>query len=99
MLSDHDHEMLDEIQHQLASDDPEFTSAFDHQARRLGVAGPGRHQRLITVLIVVTFLLTAFMIVVQAAGPAFFFTAVDCGLIWLWHAHRSHDGPEPPRRP
>jgi hypothetical protein len=48
---------------------------------------------------VVAFVLTALMIVVQAAGPAFFFTAVDCGLIWLWHARRPHNGPELRSRP
>jgi hypothetical protein len=92
MLNDHDRETLDEIQHRLTAEDPEFTSAFDRKARRLGASVPGRHQKLVTVLIVVTLLLTAFMIMVQAAGPAFFFTAVSCGLIWRWRARRPQDG-------
>jgi hypothetical protein len=84
MLSNHDRETLDEIQHRLMVEDPAFTSSFEVKARALGAGGPGRHPRLVATLAMVSLLITAFMIVVEAAGPAFFFTAVDCGLIWWW---------------
>jgi DUF3040 family protein len=42
MFSDHDRETLDEIQHQLVLDDPQFTSSFETKARRLSGSGEAR---------------------------------------------------------
>lgn len=92
MLNDHDRETLDEIQHRLEAEDPLFISSFDLKARRLGKRGTDDCQTLIAALVVVAFLLSAFMIVVHAAGPALFFTAVACCLIWMWRVRR-------PRKP
>ncbi|MBO0872456.1 MAG: DUF3040 domain-containing protein [Pseudonocardia sp.] len=92
MLNDHDRETLDEIEHRLAAEDPLFTSSFDLKARRLGTGGADHHQTLIVASIVVAILLSAFMIVVHAAGPALFFTAVTCCLIWMRRVRR-------PRKP
>jgi Flp pilus assembly protein TadB len=83
MLSDRERETLDEIQHRLVTEDPQFTAAFESKARRLTVRGLRTHRTAVTALIVVALLLSVFMIVVQAAGPALFFTAAACGLIWL----------------
>lgn len=88
MLNEHDRETLDAIQHQLAAEDLLFINFFELKAHRLGTSGTGRHQTLMAALIVVAFLLGAFMIVVHAAGPALFFTAVACCLIWLWRVRR-----------
>jgi hypothetical protein len=40
MLSDR--ETLDEIQHRLVTEDPQFAGSFDIKPRRLGMRGLGR---------------------------------------------------------
>jgi hypothetical protein len=91
MLSDHDRETLDEIQHRLMVEDPQFTHSFELKARRLGTSGLDGHPSPLAALIVVAVLLSAFMIIAHASGPALFFAAVASCLIWLWHARRPRD--------
>jgi Flp pilus assembly protein TadB len=83
MLSDRDRATLDDIQQRLVTEDPQFTGAFDRQARGLTERGRGARRTTLSVLLVIASILTALMIVVNAVGPALFFTAVACWLIWL----------------
>lgn len=92
MLSDHERETLDEIQHRLVAEEPQFARSFESRARRLGVRGRRLRQTGVTVLIVTALLLAAFMIVVHAVGPALFFSAAACCLVWLRRGRRAGAG-------
>lgn len=94
MLSDRDREALDEIQQGLMNEDPQFTGTFERTARDLAVRGPGARRTALTVMLVIALMLTVLMIVVHAAGPALFFTAVACWLIWLKWGRPARDGPQ-----
>jgi Flp pilus assembly protein TadB len=96
MLSDRERETLDEIQHRLMTEDPQFTGAFDNKARGLAVHRLAARRTALTAMILVALMLSVLMIVVHAAGPALFFTVAACCLIWLRRGHQSRDGHQGP---
>jgi hypothetical protein len=83
MLSDRERETLDEIQHRLAIEDPQFAGFFHLETRRLAAHGRGFPQAALIVLIVISLMLSVLMIVVHALGPTLFFTGVAWSLVWL----------------
>jgi hypothetical protein len=90
MLSDRDRDTLNEIQHRLMMEDPQFSEAFHLESRGLS----GRRRRLqsaaLTALIALSLLLSVLMIVVHALGPTLFFAGMGWWLIWLRRTVLSH---------
>lgn len=83
MLSDRERDTLDEIQHRLMIEDPQFTAAFQLESRGLMARGRRLLSTALSVLIVLSLLLSLLMIAVHALGPMLFFTGVGWWLIWL----------------
>ena len=96
MLSEHEREVLGEVERQLLAEDPEFTRSFATSARRLQ---PARSDHdLIKLAAAGTVLLAALVLVAGWPGGALAFAAV-AGLLWWARApiqeHRAarDDGP------
>jgi len=92
MLSDHDRETFDEIEHRLVIEDPQFTRSFDTKSGNLAISRSGVRRTALTVLIGISLIMTVLMIVVHAAGPALLFIAATCYSIWRRRGHHTHEG-------
>ncbi|WP_445189151.1 hypothetical protein ACTXG6_19030 [Pseudonocardia sp. Cha107L01] len=74
------------------TEDPQFTAAFNRNARGLAVRGLASCRTALTVMIVIALLHSVLTIAVHAAGPALLFTVAAGCLIWLGRGHHARDG-------
>jgi hypothetical protein len=95
MLSDREREMLDEIHHELLTDDPDFARSFCVDARRLTRSQLDMRQAAYAAGIILAVLLCFLMLIAGASGPALFFAVAAGSLIWVIRRHRdgSHRKP------
>lgn len=80
MLSDHEQQVLHELERRLMVGDPEFARSF--QAREQRLPG-GRYRRVAEAAIVVGVLLSALMLVAGSPGGALALAAATV-LFWAW---------------
>ncbi|MDQ2791897.1 MAG: DUF3040 domain-containing protein [Actinomycetota bacterium] len=81
MLSDRDREALDEIQHQLLVEDPNFGRSFEVGAHRLARQRWYRRRRAYTIAMVVLAMLSVLMLVLGSPTNALVLAAM-AALLW-----------------